>query len=768
MKKLLLLFTLIIFQVSYGQIVTIPDANFKAALIADGVDTNNDGEIQVSEAESITIISVISENISSLEGISNFTNLEHLFCNINNLTSLDVSSLENLKQLNCRGNSLTTLNVANLSNLKVLIIGVNALPEVDLTGLSNLEFLNLTDNPITTLNLTGLSNLRELELCCSITLTSIIGINDLMNLTSLNCTFVNLGSLDISNLSNLEYLDCFNARLTSLILPIESSLEVLKCSQNRIPSLDLSNQSKLKEFHCGGSQLETLNLKNGIIEQVLHFPGNHNLRYICADADQIIEIQNLFNSSPNQYTNCPVNSFCTFIPGGEVFYIQGNVKLDLNTDGCDPSDINFPFLQLKATDTNGNSGIFNTNLSGDYDIALPEGEYTIEYLFPYASYFGITPPSFMVNFPTDTSPFVQDICLTPNGTYNDLQVTIIPVEGARPGFDADYKIVYANVGTTALSGNVTFTFEDANVDFVSASVAPDSQSTGQLSWSFSNLAPLDFVVIDVTMNLNTPTETPPLNGGDILCYEATIIPTTNDQTTSDNSFSLKQTVVNSFDPNDKTCLEGGVITPDLVGEYVHYLIRFENTGSASAVNIVVKDIIDTNKFEMSSFVPMTSSHEYLARVQNGNEVEFIFENIDLPFDDANNDGFIMFKIKTLPSLVVGDTFENNAEIYFDFNFPIITNTEQTFIENTASVDDVFALSNMRIFPNPANELLTIESSVSFDSVTIYDLKGRQLQTISTTTPQLTKQIDLSNFASGIYYVSVQSGTAKKLLKVIKE
>jgi hypothetical protein len=182
---------------------------------------------------------------------------------------------------------------------------------------------------------------------------------------------------------------------------------------------------------------------------------------------------------------------------------------------------------------------------------------------------------------------------------------------------------------------------------------------------------------------------------------------------------------------------------------------------------VVKDIIDTNKFDMSSFVPMTSSHEYLARVQNDNEVEFIFENINLPFDDANNDGFIMFKIKTLPSLVVGDTFENSAEIYFDFNFPIITNLEQTTIDTTASTDDFALNADITVFPNPADDRLKIESLIAFNVVVIYDLTGKELKRIVSTTNRLTQEVDVSTLKNGVYYISIQSGNSKKVEKFIK-
>ncbi len=916
MKKGLLLFTLIIFQISYSQTVTIPDVNFKAALIEQGVDTNGDSEIQVTEAEAVTDLNVRQKNIASLEGInsfinltslncernnltglnlSNLTNLTELNCNDNQITALNVSVLPNLTKLNCYRNQLSSLNVSSLSNLIELNCGRNNLTSLIVSGASNLEKIACDINQLTTLNLSNLPAIQELDcqsneftsldvsnipslrilncrfneitsldvsmllsleklICHTNELTS-LNVNGLSNLEELNCGLNNLTSLDLSgltnlkrllfnsnqvttqnlinleNLTNLEYLRCsfneltvldissltnlrevycghnqlnsldvsnlhnvFNFRcnsnqLTNLDISDLTSLEELYCGYNQLTSLDLSNQSNLDDLQCENNQLTTLDLsntnklrnlmlednhleilllKNDKNDSQVNFrlSGNSTLQYICTDPDERAFIQGVINSF--NYPDCVVNSYCNFIPGGNPSYITGNVRLDLNANGCDSNDIGFGDLKLKITNSQNISDTFSTHADGSYNIALPEDSYTVEYVLENPSYFNVSPTSFTVNFPADTSPYQQDFCLTAIGVVQDLEIQIIPIELARPGFDADYKIIYKNNGTSTVSGNVTLTYDDNVMDLISSTPNFSSATQGFLSWAYTDLTPSETREILVTMNLNAPTETPPLNGGEILCYEAAITPTTNDQRVNDNTFTLKQTVVNSYDPNDKTCLEGNTVTPDLIGEYVHYLIRFENTGTASAINVVVKDAIDTAKFDISSLVIYDSSHDMVARIQNTNEVEFIFEGINLPFDDANNDGYIAFKIKTLPSLVVGDTFENTAEIYFDFNFPIITNTEQTTIDNTASVDDIFATANMRVFPNPVNALFTIESSVSFDSLAIYDLKGRQLQLINSTTPQLTKQIDLSNFANGIYYVSVQSGTAKKLLKVIRE
>jgi hypothetical protein len=190
-----------------------------------------------------------------------------------------------------------------------------------------------------------------------------------------------------------------------------------------------------------------------------------------------------------------------------------------------------------------------------------------------------------------------------------------------------------------------------------------SQTTNTLSWDFTNLQPFETREITFTMNVNSPQETPAVINGDILAYTATITSVAVDETPTDNTFTFNQTVVGSYDPNDKTCLEGSVITSALIGQYVHYTIRFENTGTFAAENVVVKDMIDLTKFDISTLVSTSSSHSYTTRISDGNKVEFIFENINLPFDDANNDGYITFKIKTKPTLVVNDSFSNEASIF---------------------------------------------------------------------------------------------------------
>lgn len=286
-----------------------------------------------------------------------------------------------------------------------------------------------------------------------------------------------------------------------------------------------------------------------------------------------------------------------------------------------------------------------------------------------------------------------------------------------------------------------------------------------LQWDFTNLMPFETREIIVTFNVNSPLETPAVNGGDILNYTATVVTNEIDATPTNNTSTLNQLVVNSLDPNDKTCLEGASVIPAVIGDYVHYLIRFENTGTANAQNIVVKDLIDTTKYDISSLLPISGSAPFVTRIINTNQVEFIFENINLPFDDATNDGYVAFKIKTKPTLVVGDSFSNKANIYFDYNAPIVTNTATTMIQ-TLGIADFDFTTVFTLAPVPAKSSLTLtaKQKTTISSISIYNTLG-QLVLVST---NLNDTIDVSALKTGSYFIKIVSDKGTATGKFIKE
>jgi Leucine-rich repeat (LRR) protein len=202
-KALQFILTLVISTITCNlsaQIIDIPDANFKNALIAAGVDKNGDGEIQESEAESVKKIAVNRKNISSLEGIEKFINLEDLECYNNKLTNLNLQNLTKLTSITASSNSLLSINLSNSNSLKRISIGENQLTNFNLDNLTNLELLHIRNNPLDALDLSRTPKLKSLD-CLGINVTN-FDFSYTPLLDSLVFGMADITQLDVSSLTN--------------------------------------------------------------------------------------------------------------------------------------------------------------------------------------------------------------------------------------------------------------------------------------------------------------------------------------------------------------------------------------------------------------------------------------------------------------------------------------------------------------------------------------------------------------------------------------
>ena len=133
-----------------------PDANFRAALLKENIQTKED-------VESITSLDLRFNKIRDLTGIEYFTNLESLKVSFNELSSLDVSKNLKLTYLDAGNNQLMT-EITLPNSLKYLDCFDNGIKSIDLLGLSNLWYLNMTANSLSTIDLSGNPELTHLFL----------------------------------------------------------------------------------------------------------------------------------------------------------------------------------------------------------------------------------------------------------------------------------------------------------------------------------------------------------------------------------------------------------------------------------------------------------------------------------------------------------------------------------------------------------------------------------------------------------------------------
>jgi len=269
---------------------------------------------------------------------------------------------------------------------------------------------------------------------------------------------------------------------------------------------------------------------------------------------------------------------------------SGKVTLDVNNDSCATSTTtvaNFP-IQLSETNSNTNYHFF-TDVNGDYNIETHNitGNFVTQTNLPL---YNATPSSYTNVITSNINNITnQDFCIIANTTANDVSVSIIPTTQARPGFNTSYQVRYTNYGTTTLNGSVTLNFDNTKVSYLSASTVPSNTTSNTLSWNYTNLSPLETRYVNVDFSIFTP---PTVNNGDILTYLTSITPTSGDVTPTNNIFTFNQTTVGSYDPNDIRFLEGALISSSQAADYLNCIIRFQNEGTASAINITVKNTLD--------------------------------------------------------------------------------------------------------------------------------------------------------------------------------
>lgn len=365
MKNFIFLLLLFILSIANSQVINFTDLNLKNKLLSanninflasktangstsDIIDTNNNQEIEVSEAQQIKRLYLYDASINNLSGIENFINLEVFSCQYNNITSLNINNFTNLKTLNCNGNQISSLNFNLLPNLKILNCNNNLISSLELNNTLNLQLLECKNNLLTSLNVNMLNNLSTLN-CSNNILTSLTFESNMTKLYNLDCSFNQLTSLNLNysttdynnvfcqnnfltnvDLSNFNWLQVYNcshnliANLSSLpMLRLQNldcsfnqistfdnnlfqDLKSLDISDNLITTLNISNQAELNVFLAQNNpNLTSLYMKNGVDFYTLILNNNPNLNFVCADASNLSLIAfELGNPNATITSNC--------------------------------------------------------------------------------------------------------------------------------------------------------------------------------------------------------------------------------------------------------------------------------------------------------------------------------------------------------------------------------------------------------------------------------------------------------------------------------
>jgi len=462
-----------------------------------------------------------------------------------------------------------------------------------------------------------------------------------------------------------------------------------------------------------------------------------------------------------------VNTYITQNAVVPVRKVAIKAFLDSNGNGTWDTDENdFRLGKVIAQSTNGGINrmcysyldLVDDNPDHSYNVSLE--------VFPmYTPYYTVNPNSFNDVHVPEIGNSTRNFAVTAL-PYTDIEIVLHnSVASPRPGFLYKNDVSIINKSPLPLaSGSLTFTKDDL-LTINTISVAETTPTANGFVYNFTNLQPFETRVITVTFQVPL---IPVVNLGDLLTNSVTVT-SVNDINPENNNSSLTSTVIGSYDPNDKTESHGGKIVKSefSTNDYLTYTIRFENTGTANAINVKVLDVID-DQLDINSLKMVAASHNYSLQ-QSNNELSWTFAAIDLPPSVENTDtgkGYIVFQIKPKPGFAVGDIIPNTAEIYFDFNPAIVTEPCITEFVSTLAVAD-FDTTHFRNYPNPIQNNWTVFSDKQLiDSVQFYDVSGKIIHT--KTVKNIKATIDLSFLSNGLYFAKVLSDGKSETFKLIKE
>ena len=168
LKQKTLLSALFISLFSFGQIINFPDANLKAKLLSVNtayssnptepsivLDSNGDGEIEVSETLTTERIEISNSSIHALDGLEFFPNLKYVGTVGNAIPTNSLMGLTQLKEVSIGLNGWTTIDNSVIpQNITFLRVSFDTTPiQFCPNTLTQLKNVTLYDYPFVDLNL---------------------------------------------------------------------------------------------------------------------------------------------------------------------------------------------------------------------------------------------------------------------------------------------------------------------------------------------------------------------------------------------------------------------------------------------------------------------------------------------------------------------------------------------------------------------------------------------------------------------------------------
>lgn len=696
--------------------------------------------------------------------------------------------LESLGDFDFGDNSLLKIRLSNNPQLFDFgsLVNLTAVGLLSIKNLGNYDFVN-NFQFIKDLRVNGSDNLTDLSDFKSLQFVNSYDLNDLPDFRSLsqlanipdwkldieNCPLINLEGLndrndnlvvvleDLSELNDISNLENF---------PILNGLEIISCPQIK----DLGSLKNLTEIfgYFALVDLPIVNL-NGLenLEELPWLELTSNLELIDIFAlSNIRSFMHFMEIVDNRkLDNCSIIPICQSLENA-TYSIYGNGLNCAEEEDvlkyCGVANVVKVFYDknINGVHDQGESGLsighfkddegrlIFPNDEGFANIFVDNTARNIEYISSTA--WKVNTNNAMLRFEDNLSSdtaFVGIKALVDTSKYN------ISIISSHIVCDQDfyYDILIKNKGTTIetinlnltgfgtfISSNASYTQENEIIKVVNENLAPGSIESIRLYYQAPGVEDFDI--------------------GDRIRHRLDYTTVADDQTvTSEKTIQMFDTYFCSYDPNDKQVYprsEDGTNKVALDQDQFTYTIRFQNTGNYRAQNLMIADTL-SEFLDPSTFSFLGSSHKVTNIEIDKSNLSFEFNNIFLPDSTSNledSQGYVTFSIAPYPNMEDGTQIKNTANIYFDSNPVVVTNTVVNTFEDLISSTDKINISNpFVIFPNPAKDYFAVKNlkDLKHKDWTIYNTKGEICKSGKI---KNSDSIDIVNLESGIYIFSVES------------
>jgi hypothetical protein len=347
---------------------------------------------------------------------------------------------------------------------------------------------------------------------------------------------------------------------------------------------------------------------------------------------------------------------------------------DLNGDGVMQS--NEPGLPNWAVYIDELQATVYSNSAGIVNLSFASGIFTMQLVNGTTNWISTSNSTAIIDVPSSNSVTFGLIPATGetffvNGPYNGFWDIIHCTNGYEAG------IYLNNTGAVSLNGTITLSCDSLFTPEADSfgTVAPTAVGPGYALWTIT-----DFLAGSNSL-FSFHIDGPGVNYlGDTFDFDFTIVLTDAlGNEIYSTTYNTSPWVACAYDPNDITATPEGYGEPHfiLAGERIQYRVRFQNTGNLPAEDITIVDQLDPAIFDIASFQPMYASAQVTACLHDDGLLDFMFNDIFLP-DSTNNEeeshGFVVFSIELIDNLPPGTLIENYADIYFEQNPAITTNT----------------------------------------------------------------------------------------------